>query len=550
MLLNPRIAYFSMEIGLKDEIKQYAGGLGILAGDTLKTAADMGIDMIGVSILYKNGYFKQILAEDGEQIESSENWDFQNLLTNTGIKFNIQLNNDLMYFEVWKYDIIGVTGKINPVYFLNTDIPENHDENRYVSFNLYTPYNHTRLRQELALGIGGVTALKELGHPSFDVYHLNESHAAFSILALRKLFNSKEEAKNHVCFTTHTPAEHGHIIHQRNELEPLLSNEDYNLLSDDFEGNELHMTKFSLNNSKFNNAVSEKHSAVSSEMFNKNIIAITNGIHVSTWASKKMTEVFDLKIPTWKNYPEDLQRAESITGDTIIAAHQEGKAELIEYISKNNLGNLDIDTFTIGFARRVDGYKRSGFLFYNLEKLKEIAEKFRGLQVIFSGKAYFDYKDGEDHIAHVIKLSKEDHGALKIVYLPNYGMNVSQLMVQGCDIWLNNPIKPLEASGTSGMKAALNGVPNLSTVDGWWAEGLNEGITGWAIGNKDDNDEVAELNDMYSKLENIIIPTYLNNKREWGRLMKSAIAYNASHFNTHRMLREYIDKGYNLSSIE
>ena len=547
MLLNPRIAYFSMEIGLKDEIKEYAGGLGILAGDTLKTAADMGVDMVGISILYKNGYFKQVLADDGEQIEAADSWDYKNILQNTGIKVSVPLNDDTLHLEIWKYEIVGVTGKINPLYFLNADIDENSQENKYISFNLYTPYNHTRLRQEIALGIGGVMALKELGLSTFDIYHLNESHAAFGIVALRDMLGSKDEAKNHVCFTTHTPAEHGHIIHSKEEIESLISSEHASLLTNDYENNNLHLTKFSLLNSKFNNAVSQKHSEISSKMFDMPIPGITNGIHVSTWASEYFGRLFDEKIPTWRNYPEDLQRAEGISGDLVINAHDQAKQDLINYIEANNLGNLSLDIFTIGFARRVDGYKRSGFLFYELDRLKEIAEKFDGLQIIFSGKAYFDYSDGEDHIAYVIKLSKKNLGKLKIIYLPNYGMNTSSLMVSGCDIWLNNPIKPLEASGTSGMKAALNGVPNLSTIDGWWVEGLREGITGWAIGNEDDNNEETELMDMYSKLENTIIPAYQSNKREWARLMKSAIAYNASHFNTHRMLREYIDKGYNVS---
>ncbi|MCA9380688.1 alpha-glucan family phosphorylase [Candidatus Dojkabacteria bacterium] len=536
-----------MEIGLKNEIKEYAGGLGILAGDTLKTAADMGVDIVGVSILYKNGYFKQQLAEDGEQIEAADSWDYENLLQNTGVKVSVPINNDTLHIEIWKYEITGITGKINPVYFLNTDIEENSQENRYISFNLYTPYNNTRIRQEIALGIGGVMALKAMGHPTFDVYHLNESHAAFAIAALRDMLGSKEDAKKHVCFTTHTPAEHGHIIHSRSEIESILSPEYSSLLVEDYENDSLHLTKFSLLNSKFHNAVSEKHSEVSSKMFDMPIPGITNGIHVSSWASKHFQKLFDEKISTWRNYPEDLQKAEGILGDLVINAHDESKNELINYVESNNLGHLKLDIFTIGFARRVDGYKRSGFLFYELDRLKAIAEKFGGLQVIFSGKAYFDYADGEDHIAYVIKLSKEDLGKLKIIYLPNYDMNISAMMVSGTDIWLNNPIKPLEASGTSGMKAALNGVPNLSTLDGWWVEGIREGITGWAIGNEEDNNEEAELNDMYSKLEEIIIPTYQNNKREWARLMKSAIAYNASHFNTHRMLSEYINKGYNMS---
>ncbi len=543
---QPKVAYFSMEIGIDDSIKSYAGGLGILAGDTLKTATDMEVSMTGITILYKNGYFKQELTETGEQIESADKWDFEKLLTNTGVKFEIPLRSDKIIVEIWKYNISGVTGFTNSILFLNTDITENSEDNKYVSFNLYAPFQNTRLKQEVVLGIGGVMALEALGLGVQDVYHLNESHAAFGIVALQDILGSKEEAKKRVIFTTHTPAEHGHTIHSKAELNGILSEKHFAYLSEDFENDSLHLTKFSINRSKFSNAVASKHSEVSTKMFNHPIPGITNGIHVSTWAGTATAALFDSRIPTWRTIPEDLQKAEAITGDRIIVMHDENKAELFEYIKDNCNLKLDPDIFTLGFARRVDGYKRSGFLFYDLERLKYIAEQFGGLQVIFSGKAYFDYRDGEDHIAYVVKLSKEDHGKLKIVYIPNYNMEVSQLMVQGADVWLNNPVKPLEASGTSGMKASLNGVPNLSTVDGWWAEGLKEGVTGWAIGNSYQNDEQTELNDMYSKLENIILPTFYTKKREWAHVMRSSIAYNASYFNTHRMLREYISKGYNL----
>ncbi len=546
MKKNLKAAYFSMEIGIEDDIKSYAGGLGILAGDTLKTAADMEIDMVGITLLYKNGYFKQTLTDSGEQIEDADTWDYENILTNTGVRFEIPIRTGVIHVEIWKYNLVGVSGHTVPILFLNTDLPENEDLNKYVSFNLYTPFENTRLKQEIVLGIGGVMAIEALDLETRDVYHLNESHAAFGIIALENLLGSREAAQKRVVFTTHTPAEHGHIVHNKKELNDVLSEVHFAFLEEDFEGDILHMTRFSLKRSKFANAVASKHSEVSTKMFNYPIPGITNGIHVSTWAGTATAALFDSRIPTWRTTPEDLQNVEEIYTDKIVEMHRENKEELIEYVNESCGSDLKLDIFTLGFARRVDGYKRSGFLFYDLDRLKYIAEQFGGLQIIFSGKAYFDYQDGEDHIAHVVRLSKEDHGKLKIVYIPNYGMDVSQLMVQGSDTWLNNPIKPLEASGTSGMKAALNGVPNLSTVDGWWVEGLKEGVTGWAIGNLEQNDEESELNDMYSKLEHIILPMYYTKKHDWAKVMRSAIAYNASYFNTHRMLREYISKGYKL----
>jgi starch phosphorylase len=542
---TPHVAYFSMEIGITDEIKTYAGGLGILAGDTLKTAADMGVNMVGVTLLYSRGYFKQVIGENGEQIETADEWDYSKLLQKTNVRIPVLLANETIYIDVYKYDVKGIAGHVVPVYFLFTDIPENSDQVRYASYNLYTPFENTRLIQEVILGIGGVKALQALGHDVFDSYHFNESHAALGVLAVEELVGSRDKAIQHIVFTTHTPAEHGHLVHNRQKLERLLHPTYISYLHKDFaDDGTLHMTKFCLSNSKFSNAVSLKHSQVSSEMFHREIPGITNGIHTRTWTSRVTKKVLDKYIPNWQVNSDELQKAINIPVDTILAMHRDNKHELFQFIKKSQDISLDENVFTIGFGRRVDGYKRSGFLFSDFERLKKIAHELNGLQIIYSGKAYFDYRDGEDHIAFVRRLSESDLGVLKIVYIPDYNMSISQLMIQGCDVWLNNPIKPLEASGTSGMKAALNGVPNLSTIDGWWVEGLKEGITGWAIGNETENDEQAELNDMYSKLQDIIIPMYLNDAEAWATVMKSAIALNASHFSSQRMLTEYLLKAY------
>lgn len=542
-------AYFSMEIGLEDSMKTYAGGLGILAGDTLKSAADLGLKVYGISILYKFGYFKQYLNEEGQQIEVPDEWDFRNYLTFTGKVITFDLKGESVSAEIWKYEVLGVTGHVVPVYFLNTDIDSNSQANRYISFNLYTPFEDTRLRQEITLGIGGIKALEELGHDNLDNYHLNESHAVFSILALEEKLESREEVVKKIVFTTHTPAEHGHKKYNRDTLEYILHPTYMDLLRKDFDGDELHLTKFGLRNAKYSNGVSKLHGQVSSNMFPEfKIDFVTNGIHANTWAGSATSEVLKRFVKGWEKSPGLLTQSATIPEGEILEMHQANKQELMNYVKVKTGNVLDVNTFTIGFARRVDGYKRSGFIFRNMSVLTKIAKKFGGLQIIFSGKAYFDYGPSEDIIKNVFKHAKEDLGLLKVIFLEDYGMYTSQMMVQGCDIWLNNPIKPLEASGTSGMKAALNGVPSLSTIDGWWVEGWEEGFTGWSIGSEDpyENDEEHDLYDMYSKLEFVVIPMWKEHKVKWARVQRNCIAKNASYFNTHRMVEEYVEKGYSL----
>lgn len=544
------VGYFSMEIGLDSCMKTYAGGLGILAGDTLKSAADLGLDIAGVSILYKQGYFKQVLSETGEQMEHSDLWNFESYLTDTGKKVSCQLKEGIVTAEIWKYEITGIHGSIVPVYFLNTDIEENSSEYKYVSYNLYTPFKETQIRQELVLGVLGVKALDEMGHGLMDTYHLNESHAAFGVIAVHNLLPDDRDVRKHIVFTTHTPAKHGHKMYDRDYLENYLTDEYISYLDDFFEDGKLHLTKFSLSHAKYSNAVSKRHGEVSKELFpDKQIDSITNGIHLGTWAGEATKRMFNIHLgPNWQAEVEILSRAVHIPDEDILFAHRENKFQLSDYVLRQTGEGLDPNVFTIGFGRRVDGYKRWDFILKHLSVLRAIADTTKGIQVIFGGKAYFDYKPSEDVIASVAKLSKQDLGNLNIVFLENYSMEAAKMMIMGSDLWLNNPIKPLEASGTSGMKAALNGVPSLSTIDGWWYEGHEEGITGWAIGDDEtySNDDEVAVYHLYSKLEHVILPMYYENVLEWANVMKNSIARNASYFNTDRMLREYVNKGYAL----
>lgn len=545
--MNIQTAYFSMEIGVKDSMKTYAGGLGILAGDTIKTAADTGYGMVAVTLLYKNGYFKQNLASDGEQLEAPDTWDYQSELQDTGVYVDVPVKDGIVKVQVLKHTQKGLSGEVD-IIFLNTDLEDNPEKYKYASYNLYTPFENTRLLQEIILGIGGVYALQALGYTELSTYHLNESHAAFGILALEETLGSREEAKSKVVFTTHTPAEHGHKKYHFDELSNTLTQDFLSKISDEIENGIINMTIFCLNNSRYSNAVAKRHGEVSNQMFpGRRIDYITNGIHIDSWISDSFRNLFNEEIGDFLSNPNLLKKATKIKPEKIAQAHLENKKNLIQFIKEATQIELSVDVLTIGFARRVDGYKRSGLIFKNLPLLKRIAEQNRGLQLVFSGKAYFDYKDGEDYIGKVFQLEHQDLGKLRVVYIPDYGMSISKYMISGCDLWLNNPLKPLEASGTSGMKAALNGVPNFSTLDGWWLEGYFEGKNGWSIGDDSmQNNEEIQIYDLYSKLEHQILPIYNNFKRNWYKVARNAIALNASYFNTHRMLEEYRKKAYEL----
>lgn len=545
---TPSVAYFSMEFGMRPEIKSYAGGLGILAGDTIKTAADMGLNFAGVTLLYKKGYFRQVINDQGVQLEEPDVWDHTKYLTNTEKIIEIKLNNESIFVEIWKYEVEGITGHKVPLYFLNTDIEKNQLANQYISYNLYTPSDETRVKQEIVLGLGGIYALRAMGHETFNNYHLNESHAAFSILELYSEFNKDvEQVKKHVVFTTHTPEEHGHKKYSMQLLSQFFNEEQSNLLMQNLENGVVHMTKFCMKYSKYSNGVSKRHQEVSSKMFPEfKIDHITNGVHTS-WVGNATRDLFTKYISDWETNPGKLKELPDLTTEEIFTMFHNNKANLIRYVRDRYGITIRDGVFTIGFGRRVDPYKRSSFIFSNIERLKSIAEKFDGLQIILSGKAYFDFAESEEKIADIFKLSKSDLGKLNIIFLENYGMKISKYLVQGCDLWLNNPIKPREACGTSGMKAALNGVPCLSTIDGWWVEGWKEDETGWAIGDEsiEPGAEDRELEDLYSKLESKILPDY-QNQEKWGKIMLNAIRINGSFFNTHRMLNEYIEKAYKL----
>jgi starch phosphorylase len=550
-----RIAYFSMEIGIHPKIPTYSGGLGVLAGDTVKSCADLNVPLVVVSLLYKKGYFYQKLDERGSQQELPYEWNPKQFLTLLKKKVTVTIENRTVFIQAWQYDVLGVGGYRAPVIFLDTDIDQNNEYDRSLTHFLYGGDQRYRFAQEIVLGIGGVRMLKELGYHHISRYHMNEGHA--SLLTLELLNQRKREQEpiwdidgvRRMCvFTTHTPVSAGHDQFSYDLVWQLLGE----FIPIDFLKNvggedRLNMTLLALNLSHYVNGVAKKHGKISREMFpGYHIDSITNGIHSPTWVSENFKKLYDEYIPGWLNDPFTLRYALSIPKDEIWNAHQQVKRILIDYVNAKINAGMDYDTLTIGFARRATAYKRADLVFFDVNRLINIAHNVGKIQFIFSGKAHPQDWPGKELIKRIISTSSQLKDNIKIVYLENYDMELAKMLISGVDLWLNTPRKPKEASGTSGMKAAHNGVPSLSILDGWWIEGCIEGLTGWSIGSALDVENVDETDaySLYEKLEKIIIPTFYNNRQSWIDIMRHCIAINASFFNTHRMVQQYVLNAY------
>ena len=562
-LKKNQIAYFSMEIGFRSDIPTYSGGLGVLAGDTLKSFSDLGIDVVAVSLLNEKGYFTQHLDEYGYQREEYSSWDFKNNLEKLDVAVNVFIDNRVVRVTAWKYSLVGVTGKSISIIFLDTNLPDNHDDDRGLTSYLYGGDNVYRLKQEIVLGIGGIKVLRELGYNP-KKYHMNEGHAAFLILELYRELHSlsgeqgvyEDEKKlilQQLCsFTTHTPVAAGHDEFPNDLvtkfLGPVLPKAIFDVVTRD---GKFSMTRLALNYSSYVNSVARKHQEVSARMFPEfEIDYITNGVHSTTWTCDRIASLFDKHIIDWRVNPLELRNSHKIPLVELQKAHQKAKQDLFNYIEETQNIKFDVDVFSIGFARRATGYKRAELLFRNVDWLKNISRTVGKIQLVFAGKAH-PHDDGGKHvIQRIIKLSEELAPTVNIVFLENYNMDVSAKMVAGVDVWLNTPKRPLEASGTSGMKAAHNGVPSLSIPDGWWVEGLIEGVTGWAIGDEvlteQDDFKIDELDarSLYEKLEKHVIPLYYNDPMAYVAIMRNTIAINAAYFNTHRMVNQYLVRAY------
>lgn len=562
--MNPedrKIAYFSMEIGLEEGMPTYSGGLGVLAGDTIRCAAEMKIPMVAVTLVYRKGYFYQKLSQDGMQIEEAVEWvpnDFLKLLNE---KITVTLEGRTVQIQAWQYEVTAKAGFTVPVLLLDSNIPGNSEWDRTLTDFLYGGDSRYRLCQEVILGIGGARMLGALGFGAVERFHMNEGHASFLTLELLEE-HLKQAGKTSIdpedidavrkkcVFTTHTPVSAGHdkfpmdLVHQVLGHRPAFDRKDIFCC----EGL-LNMTYVALNLSHYINGVAKKHGEIARHMFGRyQIDSITNGVHAATWTSKPFQDLFDRYIPDWREDNFGLRSALSIPKDEIWQAHWEAKRQLIQYVNRETNAGMDVDFLTIGFARRATGYKRADLIFEDIERLRKIPSKAGAVQIIYAGKAHPQDQEGEELIKKIYQAKEELSKDLPIAYLRNYDMELGKLITAGVDVWLNTPEPPMEASGTSGMKAALNGVPSLSILDGWWIEGCINGVTGWPIGENGRQQAAPnrskDARSLYDKLELEVVPLFYRNRSAFINIMLHTIALNGSFFNTQRMMQQYVLKAY------
>jgi len=530
----PTVAYFSMEYGLHSDFKMYAGGLGILAGDFIKGAKDIGAPLVGIGIKWKQGYTDQRIGEDGRPYDTFTDHVYE-FLEDTGITVTVTIKNTEVPCKVWKTEQFGN----NPLYLLDTDLPGS--GNGWITARLYGGgFGEERIAQEIVLGIGGVKALRALNIP-VEVYHFNEGHA---VLAATELIREKMQAgltfesawrntRESVVFTTHTPVKEGNEAHGLDLLETMSA---YNGLSRDqmerIGGNPFNMTVAGLRLARRSNAVAALHAETANRMWKdvagrSEIIGITNAIHLPTWSDPRMLRTYD-------------------EGGDLWAVHMELKRELIDLIRERSGVELNPERLLIGFSRRAAPYKRSDLIFSRPDLISPYLESGR-IQLVFSGKAHPKDETGKRIVSNLVAMMKRYPGS--VVFLENYDMTIGAKLTRGADVWLNNPRRPLEASGTSGMKAAVNGVLNCSTLDGWWPEACLDGENGWQIGDGFESADPNELDRhdsaaLYDTLFNRVVPTYYKDRPRWVQMMRRSIETTREAFSTKRMLEEYYQKLY------
>lgn len=602
-----RLAYFSAEFGIHESIPVYSGGLGLLAGDHLKAASDLGLPLAGVGLMYREGYFRQYLNVDGWQQERYPENDFVNLPLvsetkpdGTPLLVNTPMPGREVWARVWRIQI----GRI-PLYLLDTNIAQNHADDRQITARLYGGDHDMRIRQEMVLGIGGIRALLALGKPP-TVCHMNEGHSAFSGLERTRLLmeqhsldftSAKEAVIAGTCFTTHTPVPAGNDIFAPNLIQHYFASylPQLKIAWEEFLGlgrqnprdsNEpFCMTVLALRMSNISNGVSKLHGQVSRKMWKAiwpelpeaeiPITSITNGVHTRTWMASEFSQLYDRYLGVqWEERPTDhsiWRRVDNIPNAELWRTHERRRERLVVFARSRLRAQLerrgappseiarseevlDPETLTIGFARRFATYKRGTLIFRNLERMTALVnDKDRPVQFVFAGKAHPRDHGGKELIAEIIHVSRRPELRRRMVFIEDYDVNVARYLVQGVDVWLNNPRRPLEASGTSGMKVCINGGINLSILDGWWCEGYT-GDNGWAIGAGEEYTDLAYQDDIesraiYDLLEQEIVPLYYNRSsdglpRGWLKLMKRAMATVCPIFNTNRMVQEYMEKCY------
>jgi len=468
-----------------------------------------------------------------------------------------------VHLRAWRYDVRGMGGYTVPIFFLDADLPENSEWDRELTQSLYGGDDHYRISQEVILGIGGVRMLRALGYQEIDTFHLNEGHAALLTLALLDetaqrvgresvIQQDVESVRSRCVFTTHTPVPAGHDKFSLELARKVIVNRDdfFGLKGVLYEGDILNMTYLALNLSHYVNGVARKHGEVSRLMFaGYSIDTITNGVHAATWVSTPFRVLFDRTIPLWRQDNFSLRYALSIPREELWSVHMHCKKQLIDLVNRETGAGMDENILTIGFARRAATYKRGDLLFRDMDRLKQISNEVGKIQIIYSGKAHPRDHGGKELIKRIFRAKHALRHDIKVAYLENYNMTLGAMITSGVDLWLNTPKPPMEASGTSGMKAALNGVPSLSVLDGWWIEGHIEGLTGWSIGDpvhgkEDERDHCRDAPSLYDKLAHTVVPLFYHDRHRFTDMMACSIAINGSFFNTQRMVQQYVLNAY------
>jgi glycogen phosphorylase len=556
--VTPMVAYFSMEVGLEPDLPTYSGGLGVLAGDTLRAAADLALPMVGVSLVHRAGYFRQHLDARGTQVEAPAPWSPESRLEEAPARASVTIEGRAVRVRAWRYPVRGLTGHVVPVYLLDTDLPENAADDRRLTDFLYGGDARYRLCQEVILGVGGVELLRALGH-SVATYHMNEGHSALLTLGLLAELSGgrtvgpvtaahREAIRSRCVFTTHTPVPAGQDQFPADLVRSVLGPSAEPLLGCDLclDG-VLNMTGLALTFAHYVNGVAMRHGEVSRSMFpGYPINSITNGVHAVTWAADPVRELYDRRIPEWRRDNLYLRYAVELDPGEVLPAHGACKRQLLAEVERRTGTRPDPAALTLGFARRATAYKRADLLFTDLDRLRRIARTVGPLQVVYAGKAHPKDDGGKALIWKVFEAADSLKGALRVVYLEEHDMALARLLCAGVDVWLNTPMKPLEASGTSGMKAAVNCVPSLSILDGWWVEGCLEGVTGWAIGEDGGrpSEPVREATALYDKLEYVVGPLFYGRPLAFAEVMRSAAALNGSFYNAQRMVTQYRTNAY------
>lgn len=552
------IAYFSMEIAIRPEMRTYAGGLGVLAGDTARSCADLELPVVFVTLISRAGYFRQEIGSDGQQFEQPDWWEPERWCTALNAMVAVDIEQRPVWIRPWLYLHTCPLGHQIPILLLDTDLEQNDPADRELTHHLYGGDEAYRLKQEIVLGLGGLRALHAL---AFDIhtFHLNEGHAALLTLELLKNHRlpAKEgsggeavyevaDVRESCVFTTHTPIEAGHdrfpyTLFER-FLPDFIAGDALRRLAG---ADRLNMTQLAFNLSGYVNGVARRHAETTRRMFpGFRVHAITNGIHVGTWTHDAFVRLYDANFPQWQHEPEILVRTLQLPREDIRQCHVAAKSDLVGQIRETTGESLDADLPVLAFARRMTGYKRPLLLFSDIDRLVSIASRYP-LQIVVAGKAHPRDHEGKEVIRRLHELARQLRGRITCVFLPNYDMRTAKALVSGADIWLNTPLPPLEASGTSGMKAALNGVLNISVLDGWWLEACIEGVTGWSIGTDgSDSSDGPNAVALYDKLEGTVLPLCHGDPARWSWMMQQTIGNIAYYFNSQRMMRRYASEAY------